>query len=319
MSQREQILGVDGVVAVTSSNWFGGIYQDPANFFPKYPVEPLSYFAMFPELKIDPDVLEAFARTRTGAVAGRTLAERYGWKAGDIIPIQADIWPKQDGTRLWEFTYLGSFAPAEGEPDAPLFLFQYDYFTEAVADFGKNQVGWWTVRLADPDRAEEIARSIDALFENSLDPTRTATEDEFSRQFANQLGDMGFITTTIMAAVFFTIILLTANTMTQALRERVPELAVLKTLGFSDTRVSLLVLAEAVLLCLAGGGAGIGLALLLEPGIDSALGGLLGSFEISAGVISAGLLLALGIGFVIGAVPALTARRLTIVDALRTA
>jgi len=315
VSQKQQILSVEGVDAVTQQQWFGGQYQDPQNFFPKYPVVPREYFDIYRELTITPQELDAFAGTRTGAVAEAGLAERFGWRIGDIIPIQADIWPKDDGTRLWEFELVGTFRSEEGA--APLLLFQYEYFTESVADFGKDQVGWWTVRLSDPERAEAVAAAIDQLFENSLDPTRTATEDEFSRQFANQLGDIAFIATVIMGAVFFTILLLTANTMTQALRERVPELAVLKTLGFTDTAVSLLVLGESVLLCVAGGALGVALALLTVAGIGPALETVLGTFSIAPSAVGKAMALALLLGLVIGSVPALTARRLTIVDALR--
>lgn len=315
VSQKQQILAMEGVEAVTQQHWFGGVYQDPKNFFPKYPVEPREYFAMYDEYVIDPAELDAFARTRTGAVAEAGLAGQYGWKIGDIIPIQADIWPKEGGDRLWEFELVGTFTPGEGRN--PVLLFQYQYFTEAVEAYGKDQVGWWSVRLADSERAAEVAVAIDALFENSPNPTRTATEDEFSRQFASQLGDIGFIAGAIMSAVFFTILLLTANTMTQALRERIPELAVLKTLGFPDGTVSFLVLAESVLLCLVGGVLGVGLAFLVVSVMAPALEGFLGSFRISVAAVGTALGMALLLGLVIGAVPALTARRLTIVDALR--
>ena len=183
--------------------------------------------------------------------------------------------------------------------------------------FGKDQVGNWVVRLSDPERAGEVSREIDALFENSPDPTRTTTEDEANRAFARQLGDIGFITSMIMAAVFFTIVLLTGNTMSQALRERVPELAVLKTLGFSDVTVSLLVLGEAVLLCLLGGALGVACAWMITPGLSDALSGLFGAFEVTGQIALTALALSAAIGLVIGVIPALTAKRLAIVDALR--
>ena len=150
LSQQQQILAVEGVEAVTLQHWFGGIYQDPKNFFPKYPVQPREYFEMFNELIIDPEQLEKFAATRTGAVAEKELADSYGWKIGDIIPIQADIWPKADGSRTWEFELVGTFTA--GESRNPHMVFQYEYYTEAVAGFGQDQVGWWTARLSDPDR-----------------------------------------------------------------------------------------------------------------------------------------------------------------------
>jgi len=315
ISQKQQLLAVEGVSAVTQQQWFGGVYQDPKNFFPKYPVEPREFFAMYPEFQISPEQLDAFVRTRTGAVAEQTLAEQYGWRIGDIIPIQADIWPKESGERLWEFELVGTFVNADQR--SPLLVFQYEYFTEAVESYGKDQVGWWTVRLDDPERAQEIAASIDVLFENSLNPTRTATEDEFARQFAKQLGDIGFIATIIIAAVFFTIVLLTGNTMSQALRERIPELAVLKTLGFTDATVSLLVLGEAILLCLVGGLIGIGLAFGVRAAIAPALEGFIGAFDFTGATVATAIALSLGIGLIIGLIPALTARRLTIVDALR--
>ena len=317
INQQQQILNLEGVTAVTHAGWFGGNYQEPRNFFPKYPVEPYAYFSMYSELVISKEELDAFAKTRRGAVVAAGLAERFDWKLGDIIPIQGDIYSMQDGSRLWEFELVGTFTAREGESESPLFLFQYEYFTEAVVSFGKDQVDWWTVKLSDSDKAAEIANEIDKLFENSQDPTRTATEDEFSRQFASQLGDMGFITAMIMSAVFFTIVLLTGNTMSQALRERIPELAVLKTVGFSDGLVSLLVLGEAVLLCVVGGVLGIVLAFVMQDVLGSTLGGFVGDFEYSGTLIMSAVLLAIVIGIVIGGMPALTARRLTIVDALR--
>jgi putative ABC transport system permease protein len=315
LSQKQQILGVDGVKAVTQQHWFGGIYQDPKNFFAKFPVVPREYFAIYSEYVIDPEVLEAFASRRTATVVEAGLAETYGWKVGDVIPIQADIWPKADGSRTWEFELVGTFVIPESS--RPLMLMQYDYFTESVTDYGKDTVGRWTVLLTDPERAEDVAVTIDKLFENSPNPTRTVTEDEASRQFVSQLGDIGFIVSVIMAAVFFTIMLLTGNTMTQALRERVPELAVLKTLGFTDARVSVIVLAEAVMLCLVGGALGVLLAFGVVRMVGPLLQGFIGSFDITGQTVLLAVMTAIVLGLVIGGIPAWTARRLAIVDALR--
>lgn len=317
VGQERQIEAVPGVDAASHANWFGGQYVDPKNFFAKYPVVPQEHFDMYPELLIDADQLDAFARTRTGAVASKGLVEKFGWQVGDIIPIKGDIYAQDDGTRLWEFELVGIFSYPDREPAQNLFLFNYQYFTEAVEDWAKDRVGWWSVRLNEPERAGEIARQIDSLFENSQNPTRTATEDEYSRQFAKQLGDIGLITTMIMGAVFFTIILLTGNTMTQALRERIPELGVLKTLGFTDDQVSLLVLSEALLLCIAGWTLGMLMAFGVLYVVGETLESILGQFEYSAANVGAALGLAVVIGLVIGGVPAINARRLTIVDALR--
>lgn len=315
ISQKQQILAVKGVDLVTHQLYFGGVYQDPKNYFAKYPVNPLEYFEVFSELVIAPEQLRAFAETRTAAVAEAELAEQYGWKIGDIIPIQADIWPKADGDSSWAFELVGTFSSEESR--SRLLLFQYDYFNESVDSTGRDMVGWWSIRVSEPARAAEIANEIDALFENSGNPTRTATEDEFARQFADQLGDIAFIATIIMSAVFFTMVLLTGNTMSQTLRERIPEFAVLKTIGFTDTAVSALVLGEAIVLCIVGGLAGIGLAYAVLSVVGPLLSTYLGSFDFTTTTLVLAVALSLLFGIVIGVVPALSAKRLTIVDALR--
>lgn len=316
ISHQVQIATVPGVDAVTHADWFGGMYQEPRNFFPKFPVHPEDYFAMHPEFVIAPEELEAFRATRTGAVVSAGLAERFGWSIGDRIPIEGDIYPQRDGSRLWTFDLVGIYRGQPDETDPGVFLFQYDYFDEARAH-SEGGVGWFIVRVGDPEQAAEIASRIDATFENSINATRTATEDEARREFAKQMGDIGLMTTGILGAVFFTILLLTANTMAQALRERIPELAVLKTFGFSDGAVASLVLAEAVLLCLAGGALGIGVALATIGWVSAQVEGLIGAIEITWPIVAQGLGLAAGLGVIVGCVPALSARRLTIVDALR--
>ena len=318
VSQLREIEGVEGVEAVTHADWFGGVYQDRSQFFPQFPVRPKGYFGMYPEYEIDPGELEAFERTRTGAVAPAGMAERFGWKVGDKIPIQAGIYPLKDGSRLWEFDLVGTYRTGDSRDDAGfgVFLFNFDYFDEA-REFGEGTVGWFIVRIAHPEQAAEVANRIDAAFENSLNPSRTSTEDEYARQFAKQQGDIGLMTTGILGAVFFTILLLTGNTMAQALRERVPELAVLKTFGFTDGAVALLVLAEAVLLCVVGGALGIGLGALAMNALQPMLTSFAGLIEVTWQTLATAFALALALGLVVGAVPALTARRLTIVDALR--
>jgi putative ABC transport system permease protein len=311
-----RIQAVDGVEAVVHANWFGGFYQEPRNFFAKFPVRPREWFAMYAELRISPEHLEAFASTRDGTVVPEALAEQYGWSVGDRIPITADIYPKKDGSRLWEFELVGTYSAPPDEPMPNTMLFQYDYFDEAV-QHSAGTVSWFVVRVSDPDEAAEVASRIDAAFENSLNPTRTSTEAEYQRQFASQIGDIGLMMSGIMGAVFFTILLLTGNTMSQGLRERIPELAVLKTVGFSDTSVSLLVLAEALLLCLMGGMLGLALGALATQALAPGLESFIGVFRLSWLTVVLGLGLAVLLGLVVGAFPALTARRLSIVDALR--
>ena len=317
VNQRVDIGTVDGVVGVTHQTWFGGNYQDPSNFFPKFPVEPRPYFEMYSELSISPEHLDAFEKTRTGAVAARSLLEKFGWKVGDKIPIEADIWPMRDGSRLWEFDLVGSYDWKEDDLGQSSFLFHYDYFDEA-RQFGQGSIGWWTLRIADPERAPEISAAIDVLFENSLNPTKTTTEDELARAFGAQLGDIGLIANGILSAVFFTILLLTAVVMNQALRERIPELAVLKTLGFSDAKVAMLVLGESVLLCSLGGLLGIGITLAMAPLLNDALAQTpLGAFVFAPATAVVAAATALLLGIVVGVQPALQANRLTIAEALR--
>ena len=316
ISHANDIAAVPGVVAVTHANWFGGVYQDRRNFFPKYPVDPKGWFAMHPEYRMAPEQLDAFERTRTGCVASKAMADKFGWKVGDKIPIEGDIWSKKDGSRAWEFDLVGTYTVKEGDPDPSEFYLNYAYFDEA-RQFGEGSVGWFIVRIANAKAAAEVAQAIDKHFENSSFETRTATEAEQQRQFANQLGNIGLMMTGILGAVFFTILLLTGNTMTQALRERVPELAVLKTLGFTDRAVGMLVLGEAILLTLVGAVAGLGIALFMSPGIRRGIANILPNFEISGLTLAAGAALAVLLGLIVGAVPALTARKLRIVDALR--
>ena len=316
VSALGRIESVAGVENAAHADWFGGMYQDPRNFFPQYPVLPTDWFDLHPEFVIDPAELEAFARTRTGAVASAELAAKYGWEVGDRIPLQGQIYAMRDGSRLWEFDLVGTYRGADGEPQPIEFLFHYDFFSEAN-EFGEGNVGWFVVRITDSGRAPEIANAIDALFENSLNPTRTSTEAEYNRRFAEQIGDIELMITGILGAVFFTILLLTANTMAQGFRERVPELAVLKTLGFTDAGVAWLMLGEAVLLCVLGAALGVLAAVAATPLIGPGLEGLLGAFEISWTVPAAALGISLLLGLVVGAVPSLSARRLTIVDALR--
>ena len=319
LSQMREIEGVEGVDAVTHADWFGGIYQDRRNFFPKFPVRPRGYFALYPEFEIDAAQLEAFANTRTGAVAPAGMARRFGWQVGDKIPIEGDIYPLRDGSRLWEFDLVGTYTTGNARRDETgggVFLFNFDYFDEA-RQFGEGSVGWFIVRVANPDQAPEVASRIDALFENSLNPSRTSTEDEYNRQFAKQQGDIGLMTTGILGAVFFTILLLTGNTMAQALRERIPELAVLKTFGFTDGAVALLVLAEAVALCVLGGLVGVALGYAAMTALQPLLQDFFGLIEVTWPTLATAVGVAVALGLVVGAAPAWTARRLTIVDALR--
>ena len=313
----QQIRALEGVDTAASVSWFGGYYRDPKETFTSLSVDPSEYFKIFSEYGIAPEALERFSATRAGAVVSTSLAEKYGWRVGDRITLQGNIWPLEDGSWDWEFEIVGTFTSEAGQLWESLFLLRHDYFDDAVASWAKNQVGFIILAVAEDQKPEDVASTIDALYENSSDPTRTASEDQYARQFVSQLGDIGLMSTAILSAVFFTILLLTGNTASQTFRERVPELAVMKTLGFTDASIASLVLCEAVVLCVAGGACGIAVALLMEPALNDSIGAVLGGLEMDLTTALVGLAVAAGIGLLIGVQPAWSAKRLSIVDALR--
>ncbi len=311
----QRIEGIDGVEKVTYAMWFGGIYQDMRNFFPNFSVAP-NYFDVYTDLVVAPEQLEAFKNTRTAAAVGASLANKFGWKLGDTIPLQATIFP-QKGSNDWPLqltTIFHAKDPNDSQSENQL-VFNWKYFDESN-DYIKNEVSWFTVVLKDATRASDVAQAIDALSQNSDHETKTQSESAFAQSFIKQFADIGLIVTSIMGAVFFTLILLTGNTMAQAVRERIPELATMKTLGFTDGTVLGLVLAESVFLVSLGGLIGLGLASLILPGMAAASGGMmpLKGMPVATWLLGGLCMLVIGIG--VGALPALRARRLNIVDAL---
>jgi putative ABC transport system permease protein len=310
-----RIQSLPGVGAVTYANWFGGIYQDPKNFFANEAVAP-NFFDVYSEFKLPPAELRAFEQTRTGAVVGARLATRFHWKIGDQIPLQATIFPQKGGSNTWTFNLVGIYHianPRERQQEEALF-FHWKYFDEATA-FGGGNVGWYIVKIAQPKDADHIAQAIDAISANSDHETKSQSEDAFQASFASQFADIGLIVGSIMGAVFFTLILLTGNTMAQAVRERVPELAILKTVGFSNRTVLALVLAESVLLLVLGGAAGLALAQVAVSFIRANLGAL-PMLPVGPSSWLEGLGLMALIGLLVGALPARRGMSLRIVDAL---
>ncbi|MDZ4348483.1 MAG: FtsX-like permease family protein [Xanthomonadaceae bacterium] len=308
-----QIEAVPGVRRVGHSQFFGGIYQDARNFFPQFAVDPQRLRDTYPEWVMSEDEWRAFRSTRSGAIAGKQLAGRFGWKVGDIIPLNSFIWTQTGGSRAWEWQLVGIFDGRDQEwsDRAGLMYLNYGYFDEARSG-GKGLAGVFVVQVSDPLQAEAVAATIDARFENSTDETKTQSEQEFQLGFLRQLGDIGFIVNAISGAVFFTILILTGYTMSQAVRERIPELGVLKCLGFTDRSVLGLVLAEALVLCAIGAGLGMTAALLAINNLPAEysavrIGGNVWGF-VAASVVA--LALATGLP------PALHAMRLKIVDAL---
>ncbi|MBJ7515202.1 MAG: ABC transporter permease [Stenotrophomonas sp.] len=310
-----QIRQVAGVRDVTYGMWFGGIYRDPKDFFPNFSVAP-NYFDIYGELEVAPDQLKRWQDTRTGAIVGESLAKDFGWKIGDTIPLQATIFPR-GGSNDWPLEMVGTFRSKDravaGNEERQLMM-NWKYFDESN-DYIKNQVSWYTITLDNPDHASRAAQAIDAISANSDHETKTQTESAFQQAFVKQFADIGMIVTSIMGAVFFTLLLLTGNTMAQAVRERIPELATLKTLGFQDRTVLALVMVESILLVGLGGAIGMGLAATILPVLAPQTRGLLPPHvPTTTWLVGIGLIIVIGI--VVGLLPALRAKRLKIVDAL---
>ena len=313
ISYLERLKATEGVKLVSHQTWFGGVYQDPANFFAQMAVDPEPFLTLYPEFTLPPDQMAAWKADRQGAIVGVDLAKRFNWKVGDKIPIQGTIWRPKKG-EIWEFNIVGLY---DGEPgvDKTQFFFRYDFLDENRGR-GDGLVGWYVVKIADPSRAQQMGATFDAMFANSPAETKTTTEKGFVEGFAKQVGDIGAIMVAILVAVLFTMMLVAANTMAQSVRERTSEVGVLKTLGFSNASILMLVLGESLLIAVIGGSLGLlaswafvqqgdptngMLPVFMLPGRDVAIGG--------------GLVMFLGVAA--GMVPALAAMNLKITDALR--
>ncbi len=307
-----QIEALPGVARVAHATWFGAYYQDPKNFIFSFPVEPERYFSVFPELRLPKDQLDALVHTRTGAVIGADLVRKYGWKIGDRVPLHSTIWTKPDNTSDWTFDVVGIYENPDDRSQENAFFFNYSYFDEARG-FGKGKIGWYTVQVKDPRQSAQIALAVDKLFANSPDETKTETEKEFQQAFLKQIGDINMIVTYILVGVFFALLFATGNTMMQSVRERIPELAVLKTLGFSDTGMLTLVLSESILLCVLAALLGLFAAWAMFPMLKDVLG----VVDMPTPVIVEGVVVALLLAFITGIFPAWRAKRLDIVEALR--
>ncbi len=305
---------IPGVASAVHQTWFGGIYQDPKNFFMQCPVVPEEFMPMFPEFILPPAQMKAWLATRTGAIVGRNTAERFHWKIGDKIPIMSPIW----GRRTWEFDLVGIFDGRDKGTDTTSLFFRYDYFDEfrQANNWGKGLVGWYTIRVKDPAQAAAVAKLVDQEFENSPAETKTEPEGAFVQAWANQIGNIALIVAGILGAVFFTILLVTGSTMSQAVRERIGELGVLKAIGFTNGQVLGLVLAESCLLTVLGGGLGLGLAAIIIARGDPT-GGLLPMFFLPGSDLAIGLALSVALGLITGILPARQATRLRVADALR--
>jgi len=313
VSYLDRLRSTEGVSLAGHQTWFGGVYQDPSNFFAQMAVLPDTFLKLYPEFKLSPEEVAAWQADRQGAVVSVDLARRFNWKVGDRIPIQATIWQPKQG-QVWEFNIVGLY---DGDPgvDKTQFFFRYDYLDENRRN-GQGLVGWYVVKIADSSQAQAMASRFDDMFANSSAETKTTTEKGFVEGFAKQIGDIGAIMIAILAAVLFTMLLVSANTMAQSVRERTSEVGVLKTLGFSGGAILSLVLGEALLIAVLGGSLGLLAAWLIVQRGDPT-GGMLPIFILPARNVAAGAALIVALGLLAGLMPAVTAMRLKITDALR--
>jgi len=306
-----RIKNVPGVSHVSHWTYFGGYFREAKNAIPAFATDADELFAIYKEIKIKPEYLKAMQSTRTGALVSEPLAKEYGWKVGDRVPIGTSIWTNKEGSNTWFFDIVGTFDVSSYGAGFPSFYINYDYYDEAKA-FGQGVVHYYLVGIADATQATQVSKAIDAQFENSSNETRTQTESGLAQTQMKQIGDINFIVNAIVGAVLFTLLFLTANTMMQSVRERIPELAVLKTLGFSDTKVLALVLIESFLLCLFAAAIGLALAAFVFPMLKA----LLGDLPMPMIVVYMGAGVALLLALISGLPPAIRAQRLNIVDAL---
>jgi putative ABC transport system permease protein len=313
-SYMSQIESIPGVTIVSHESWFGPYYQDPKNMIAAFPVEPEREFPAHPEIMVPKEQIDALRHTRTGAIVGVGLARKFGWKIGDRIPLHSTIWVKaSDGDSDWDFDIVGIYEQPSNRTREDGMFFNYKYFDEARS-FSKGTVGWYVVQLKDPSQSAQIAAAIDKLFANSPNETKTQTEKEFQQSFLKQIADINLIVTYILIAVFFALLFAVGSTAMQAVREQVPEFAVLKTLGFSDTRVLVLVLVQALVLCVVAALVGLGIADFLFPLLRDTLG----VVKMPLAVIVEGVAIAAILAAATGVIPAWRAKRLVIVEALRS-
>jgi len=295
------------------SQFFGGVYQDPRNFFAQFAVDPARLYDTYPEWKLDADAKRDFVATRNGAIAGRLLAEKYGWKVGDTIPLNSFIWQKRDGGNAWEWKLVGIFdgRDEQWQKRTSIMYLNFAHFDESRVAGAAGLAGVFVVRLSDPGAVDTVAARIDAQFANSPDETKTQSEQEFQIGFLRQIGDIAFIINAILGAAFFSILILTGFIMNQSVRERVPEFGVLKCLGFTDRSVLGLVLAEALALCVTGAALGIGLAYVVTASLPADY-----PARIDARVLWIAAATAVALAVVVGLPPAWRAMHLKVVDAL---
>jgi putative ABC transport system permease protein len=311
LSHVEQIRTVPGVRAATPFVPLISTYRTPTQFVPVDGVDPKQILAVDPGLVIPPSMIQALEQTRTGALVGQNMATRYGWKVGDRVPLRALTVQNRDGSSIWPVDIVGIFSSKGGTLFANAMLVNFEYIDQGRASGGGTS-NIFFVRVNDPNRAAQVAAGIDRLFANSANETKTATVRQIAQDQIKQLGDIGFVINAIVGAVFFALLFSVGALMMQSVRERTPELAVLKTLGFTDRGLMGLILSESLIFCVVSAAVGLGLAALLFPVARQTIG-----FNVQAGpLMLAGFGLAIALALISGLPPAVRAMRLEVVDAL---
>ena len=313
LSYRDQILRIPGIKCITHNNWFGGVYKDEKNFFPQFVIDPENQRQVFPEFSVPDDQWNTFLKDREGAVVGARTMERFHWKIADRIPIKTTLY----GGGSWEFNIDGVYHGKQAQDDETQFWFQWDYFEERIPDRLKGNIGWYVLRVENPDESPRIAKAIDEEFANSPYETKTETESAFAAGWVKQFGNIQFLIVSIGTVVFFTLLLVTGNTMAISVRERTAELAVLKAIGFADRSILFFILGESLVIALVGGLLGLLLAALAIPVLANALNGMLPNLILSPGLLAFGLFTALVVGIASGILPGIGAMRMRVVNALR--
>ncbi len=316
ISYAGRIAGVKGVEQVNPECWVGGYYRDPRNPIYALAVRAANFLTVYPEYRVSTAERRAWIGDKRGVIVGAALAKQYGWKLGQQLPLRSNIWRDKDGSNAWNVTLDGIYTSTQKGGDTQLFM-HYRYLDDSRA-FANDTVSWFVLKIADPARAGAVAQAVDALFANSPNETRTATEKAVVSNFAAQFGDIGAIVTAVVSAVLFTMLLVTANTMAQSVRERVAELALMKALGFGNLRLAALVLAESLLLTLVGGAIGLSLAYAVIAIIPGALLEFLPGLYIPAAGVLVGVLLMLLLGLLAALLPIGRAVRLQVAAALRS-
>ncbi len=314
ISYVNRVKGLENLTDVTHLNWFGGYYQDPQNFMAMFAVDEDTFLTVYNEIVLTPEERQDWLGSRQGLIAGKSIADQYGWKVGDRIPINSNIFSKADGSTSWEFDVVGIYTGTDAQTDTSSVYFHYDYFNETQS-FGRDFIGFIGVRTVDPAMNEGVIKAIDDLFANTPYETETVPEKVFNQAFIEQIGNLSLILGSVVFAAFFIILVIVGNSMVLAIRERTGEIGVLKTLGFKSTRIFFMILAESLLLAIFSGALGLLATSLAVVAVNQAPIQL-PVLVLTPAIIIEALVIMIGLGLVTGILPAVNALRLNIIAAL---